>query len=136
VATVEVFVNAGYGYDIGCEIVGTAGTARLTGPYGLARRREGTDGVDVPADFVSRFSDAYRLELVRWVQAAAEGSVDGADAWDGHRANVAAAAGVQSRRSGGDRVPVAPDEPPALYSASGERGNRAEGRTDRSRGRT
>jgi myo-inositol 2-dehydrogenase / D-chiro-inositol 1-dehydrogenase len=36
--TVEVFVNARYGYDVGCEVVGDSGTARLTPPYGLRLR--------------------------------------------------------------------------------------------------
>jgi myo-inositol 2-dehydrogenase/D-chiro-inositol 1-dehydrogenase len=114
VATLQVFVNAGYGYDIGCEVVGTAGTARLTEPYGLARRRDGVDGRDVPDDFVERFADAYRVELARWVRAASHGGVDGADAWDGHRANVAAAAGVESRRTG-IKVRIDTEDRPALY---------------------
>jgi myo-inositol 2-dehydrogenase/D-chiro-inositol 1-dehydrogenase len=114
VATVEVFVNAEYGYDIGCEVVGTAGTARLTPPYGLARRRDGVDGRDVAAHFVERFADAYRVELARWVRAASYGRVDGADAWAGHRANVAAAAGVQALHSG-RRVGIDTEAPPPLY---------------------
>jgi myo-inositol 2-dehydrogenase / D-chiro-inositol 1-dehydrogenase len=114
VATVEVFVNAGYGYDIGCEVVGSAGTARLTAPYGLARRRDGVDGREVAADFVERFADAYRVELAQWVRAASEGRVDGADAWAGHRANVAAAAGVQALRSG-QKVGIDTEVPPPLY---------------------
>jgi myo-inositol 2-dehydrogenase / D-chiro-inositol 1-dehydrogenase len=114
VATVEVFVNAEYGYDIGCEVVGTAGTARLTAPYGLARRRNGVDGRSVAADFVERFADAYRVELAHWVRAASEGRVDGADAWSGHRANVAAAAGVEARRSGA-KVRIETEHPPPLY---------------------
>jgi myo-inositol 2-dehydrogenase/D-chiro-inositol 1-dehydrogenase len=114
VATVEVFVNAEYGYDIGCEVVGTAGTARLTAPYGLARRRNGVDGRGVAADFVERFADAYRVELAQWVRAASEGRVDGADAWAGHRANVAAAAGVEARRSGA-KVRIETEDPPPLY---------------------
>jgi myo-inositol 2-dehydrogenase/D-chiro-inositol 1-dehydrogenase len=114
VATVEVFVNAEYGYDIGCEVVGTAGTARLTAPYGLARRRNGVDGRGVAADFVERFADAYRVELAQWVRAASEGRVDGADAWAGQRANVAAAAGVEARRSGA-KVRIETQDPPPLY---------------------
>jgi myo-inositol 2-dehydrogenase/D-chiro-inositol 1-dehydrogenase len=114
VVTVEVFVNAGYGYDIGCEVVGTAGTARLTAPYGIARRTQGADLVEVTPDFVARFADAYRLELSDWVRAAPRGNVDAAGAWDGHRANVAAAAGVESRRTGA-RVKISAEEPPDLY---------------------
>ena len=66
-ATVEVFVNAGYGYDVQCEVVGERGTARLTPPYGLSLRRDGGDGRRVSDDFVQRFADAYRIELSAWV---------------------------------------------------------------------
>ena len=113
--TVEVFVNAGYGYDVRCELVGEAGTARLTPPYGLARRVDGSDGVEVSADFVARFADAYRVELAAWVAAASRESVDGADAWDGHRANLCAAAGIESRHSG-TAVSIPQERPPSLYA--------------------
>jgi myo-inositol 2-dehydrogenase/D-chiro-inositol 1-dehydrogenase len=112
--TVEVFVNAGYGYDVRCEIVADAGTARLTPPYGLARRGDGSDGAVVSSDFVARFADAYRAELAAWVAAAARGAVDGADAWAGHRANVCADAGIESRHSG-TRVSIPWEDPPPLY---------------------
>jgi myo-inositol 2-dehydrogenase/D-chiro-inositol 1-dehydrogenase len=112
--TVEVFVNAGYGYDVRCELVGEAGTARLTPPYGLARRVDGSDGAAVSADFVARFAEAYRVELAAWVAAASRDSVDGADAWDGHRANVCAGAGIESRRSG-TLVSIPQEAPPAIY---------------------
>jgi myo-inositol 2-dehydrogenase/D-chiro-inositol 1-dehydrogenase len=47
VVTVEVFVNARYGYDVRCEVVGTEGTVRLTPPYGISLRRDGADGLAV-----------------------------------------------------------------------------------------
>ncbi len=112
-ATVEVFVNARYGYDVQCEVVGDAGTASLTPPYGLGVRSPtsasgGVSGVQVSSDFVHRFVDAYRLELADWVSAALRGAVDGPGAREGHRANVVAAAGIESLRSG-RRVDVATD---------------------------
>ena len=113
--SVEVFVNASYGYDVRCEVVGTAGTASLVPPHGISLRREGNDGVRVSDDFISRFADAYRLELGSWVQGALDGVVSGPNAWDGHIANVIAAAGVVSLTEGGrqavDTVPV-----PELYA--------------------
>jgi len=109
--TVEVFVNARYGYDVHCEVVGDHGTARLTPPAGIAVREPGSgvgvSGVQVTGDFVGRFADAYRIELASWVQAARRGVVDGPGARDGHLANVVAAAGVESLHTGA-RVEVAP----------------------------
>ncbi len=123
IVTVEVFVNARYGYDVACEVVGDAGTARLTPPYGISRRREGTDGLEVTSDFVARFADAYRVELAAWVAAARTQEVAGPTAWDGHRAGVAAAAGVMSLRTGG-RVAIADEQTPTLYRLSGDGGSR------------
>ena len=62
-------------------------------------------GVQVAGDFVPRFADAYRLELSAWVAAAAAGTVAGPGARAGHRANLVAAAGVESLRTRG-RVAV------------------------------
>jgi myo-inositol 2-dehydrogenase/D-chiro-inositol 1-dehydrogenase len=114
-ATVEVFVNARYGYDIQCEVVGTAGTARLTPPYGLGARRSGVDAIAVSPDFVTRFADAYRIELRSWVDSVRAGAATGPSAWDGHLANLAAAAGVESLHSG-QRVAISTEPRPELYS--------------------
>jgi myo-inositol 2-dehydrogenase/D-chiro-inositol 1-dehydrogenase len=61
VVTVEVAINARYGYDVRTEVVGTTGTVALTPPYGLEVRRDGVDGRLVGSDFVARFADAYRI---------------------------------------------------------------------------
>jgi myo-inositol 2-dehydrogenase / D-chiro-inositol 1-dehydrogenase len=63
----ETFLNAGYGYDIRCEVVGETGAISLTEPVrvitDLARGRS----VDYAADWRPRFADAYRLELQAWI---------------------------------------------------------------------
>ncbi len=115
-ATVEVSVNARYGYDVQVELVGDTGTARLTSPYGIERRRDGMDGAEVTADWVGRFLDAYRVELAAWVDAALSGKSAGPSAWDGHLATVAAEAGVASLHSGA-RVVIDAGERPGLYDA-------------------
>jgi myo-inositol 2-dehydrogenase/D-chiro-inositol 1-dehydrogenase len=113
--TVEVFVNAGYGYDIQCEVVGPGGTACLTPPYGLGSRKTGLAGITVSADFVARFADAYRIELRAWIESVRTGFPTGPSAWDGHLANLAAEAGVSSLHSG-QRVEIAAEQRPELYS--------------------
>jgi myo-inositol 2-dehydrogenase/D-chiro-inositol 1-dehydrogenase len=114
VVTVEVSVNAGYGYDIHTEVTGTEGTLALTPPYGLAERRNQVDGRRVDADFVARFADAYRLELAAWVEGIRSGSDPSPSAWDGHLANLAAFAAVESLRTGA-RVEIPQHPRPALY---------------------
>jgi len=83
---VEVFVNAGYGYDIRCELVGEAGTTRL--PDAVA------------PGFLQRFADAYRLELQDWVDAVANGGPNGPSAWDGYAASAVADACLASLANG------------------------------------
>jgi len=119
VVTVEVFVNAGYGYDIHTEVVGTGGTASLTPPYGVAVRRgldptAGLAGRLVVQDFTERFEDAYRIEVRTWVDDVAAGRPGGPTAWDGHLANLAAFAAVESLHGAG-RVEIPAEERPALY---------------------
>jgi myo-inositol 2-dehydrogenase / D-chiro-inositol 1-dehydrogenase len=114
--TVEVFVNARYGYDVQTEIVGTAGTASLEPRSTVTTRRAGVAGTVVRDDFVAHFADGYRLELAAWAVAAQDRTVDGPDAWDGYLANLAADAGVRSLRSG-EWEGVVPVERPALYGS-------------------
>jgi myo-inositol 2-dehydrogenase/D-chiro-inositol 1-dehydrogenase len=112
--SVDVFVNAGYGYDVRCEAVGTKGTVAVAAPAGLRVQRDGLDATAVPADFVVRFGEAYRRQLSDWVVAAAAGTARGASTWDGHLANLAASAGVEALTSG-RRVDVPQLDTPALY---------------------
>jgi myo-inositol 2-dehydrogenase/D-chiro-inositol 1-dehydrogenase len=113
-ATVEVFVNAGYGYDVRCELVGDRGTAALASTNPVSTRVAGVEGVAVRDDFVAHFADAYRLELAAWAHAAAAGGVTGPSAWDGYLATLAAEAGVASLASGAREDVVAVPTPP-LY---------------------
>jgi myo-inositol 2-dehydrogenase/D-chiro-inositol 1-dehydrogenase len=114
VVTVEVAVNARYGYDIHTEVVGTGGTVSLTPPYGLSFRRDALDGRHVDADFVGRFAEAYRIELAAWVEGLRSGAPPTPSAWDGYVANLVAFAAVESLRTG-VRVAVPGQEAPGLY---------------------
>jgi myo-inositol 2-dehydrogenase/D-chiro-inositol 1-dehydrogenase len=113
--TVEVFVNAAYGYDVRCEVVGTKGTASLVPSSAISTRVAGVEGVVIRDDFVAHFADAYRLELSAWAQDALDGGVAGPSAWDGYVANLIAEAGVASLTSGA-RETVARAERPSLYA--------------------
>ncbi len=98
---VEVFVNAGYGYDIRCEVVGETGTVHL--------------GEQVEPDFRARFATAYQRELEAWVGAVANGPGRGPSAWDGYVANAVADACLESLASG-VRASVRLEERPPLYA--------------------
>ena len=94
---VEVFVNARYGYDIRCEVVGEQGTVRLA--------------EQVAPDFRARFATAYRRELDCWIK----GDNGAASAWDGYAANAVADACLESLASG-ERAEVRLADRPALYT--------------------
>ncbi len=113
--TAEVFVNAGYGYDVRVEVVGTGGSASLEPRTPVVRRVSGQVGSSVGSDFVAHFIESYRIELAAWIDAAARGEVVGASAWDGYVANLVAAAGVQALGSG-VREAIAVPTRPGLYA--------------------
>jgi myo-inositol 2-dehydrogenase/D-chiro-inositol 1-dehydrogenase len=83
---VEAFVNAQYGYDIRCEVVGETGTAALP-PHAAA-------------NFQERFAAAYVGELEAWIASIAGGEPAGARAWDGYAAALVCEAAVESLRTG------------------------------------
>ncbi len=108
-STVEMFLNARYGYDIRAEVVFERGTASLAEPVRLVSDRELARGQEYAADWRPRFADAYRLELQAWVdqltgRAAADSPLAGGR--DGLRANAVADAVIRSQRSGGGPVRV------------------------------
>jgi myo-inositol 2-dehydrogenase / D-chiro-inositol 1-dehydrogenase len=113
---VEVFVNAGYGYDVRCELVGEHGTATLdaVAPVVL-RSAAGGVGRGLPIDWRDRFGEAYRQELQDWVDGVAAGDPGrGASAWDGYVATAVADAGLRALANG-DTQAVTLHEKPAIY---------------------
>jgi len=86
---VEAFVNAQYGYDIRCEIVGETGAMALAPPT-----------PEVPMGFQERFGLAYVNELQAWVGSIADGAPVGASAWDGYAAAAACEAAWASLTTG------------------------------------
>jgi myo-inositol 2-dehydrogenase/D-chiro-inositol 1-dehydrogenase len=65
----ELFMKSGYGYEIRCEVVGTAGTIELAPTARIVTRWRLKASRDFPADWRGRFADAYRRELQTWVDA-------------------------------------------------------------------
>ncbi|GAA4964884.1 Gfo/Idh/MocA family oxidoreductase [Kineococcus glutinatus] len=106
-ATVEVFLNAGYGYDIRCEVVGEGGAASLAEPVRTVLDGARTRSTGYAADWRPRFADAYRLQLQAWVDAVAAGTpAPLATGRDGVLAAAVADAAITSMRAGGGPVPV------------------------------
>lgn len=112
----EVFLKAAYGYEIGCDVIGRSGMARLTNATPVAVSLDFRVSGVREKDFTVRFGDAYRRELVAWALDAVEGVVTGPNAWDGYCAALVTDACLDSLRSG-DSVQVHSRDRPALYGA-------------------
>ncbi len=101
-STVEIFLNARYGYDVRCEVVGESGTAGLAEPVTIISDSALQRSSRYAADWRPRFADAYRLELQAWVDGIAGGPVGGlATARDGLVASTVADAVITSMHDGG-----------------------------------
>jgi myo-inositol 2-dehydrogenase/D-chiro-inositol 1-dehydrogenase len=114
-ADIEVFVNASYGYEVRCEVVGELGTITLDAPAVVQRRQSFTRATAIAPDWRPRFAEAYRLELQDWVDSIVHGRRStSASAWDGYLATVVAAAAVEALVEY-RRVEIARPERPPLY---------------------
>lgn len=102
---VEVFVNCGFGYQVRCEAVCEAGSARIGEEHTMVVTARGSAREEVAQDYLVRFADAYDREVQAWVDATRQGRVTGPGAWDGYAASVVAEAGVRALETGG-RVAV------------------------------
>ncbi|MET9356693.1 Gfo/Idh/MocA family oxidoreductase [Streptomyces sp. NPDC006617] len=114
VVDVEVFVNCGFGYEVRCEAVCEAGSARIGAAHTMVVTAAGGAREDVPQDYLVRFADAYDHEVQSWVDATRQGLVTGPGAWDGYAAAAVAEAGVRALGTGA-RTPVDMAPRPALY---------------------
>ncbi|MES4892931.1 Gfo/Idh/MocA family oxidoreductase [Streptomyces sp. NPDC096012] len=97
---VEVFVNCGFGYQVRCEAVGEAGSARIGDEHTMVVTTGGRAAQEVAQDYLVRFADAYDREVQAWVDATRRGRVTGPGVWDGYAASVVAEAGVRSLETG------------------------------------
>jgi myo-inositol 2-dehydrogenase/D-chiro-inositol 1-dehydrogenase len=114
IVEIEAFVNAAYGYEVRCEVVGSEGTVELGDGAYLTRRTERSVGHDVPELWLGRFADAYRRQLQAWVAATHRDRTSGATAWDGLLATITANAAVIAITEGPQAIDL--PERPALYS--------------------
>ncbi|MFF4475035.1 Gfo/Idh/MocA family protein [Streptomyces sp. NPDC001599] len=114
VVDVEVFVNCGFGYEVRCEAVCEAGSARIGAAHTMVVTAAGGAREEVPQDYLVRFADAYDREVQSWVDATRRGLVTGPGTWDGYAAAAVAEAGVRALETGA-RTPVDLAPRPALH---------------------
>lgn len=112
---VEISVNAGYAYEVRCEVVCEDGTAELVSPSSVTIRHSGQKSSPLTREWTERFAGAFRSELGAWVDDITDEAVTGPDAWDGYIADLVAAASLRSLHEGTEVVVELPPRP-QLYS--------------------
>jgi len=99
--TLELFLNAQYGYTTQCEVVAERGTASLAEPALLAVNAQRSRSTEYPEDWRPRFADAYRIELQAWIHSLQRGEPSPlATARDGLRAAQVAEAVIAAAGTG------------------------------------
>jgi myo-inositol 2-dehydrogenase / D-chiro-inositol 1-dehydrogenase len=112
--SIETNVVAGYGYEVGVEVVGESGVVRSAPPSGAVVRRDYAASQRIEDGWLDRFHTAYAIEVQEWNSSLQNGEPTGPDAWDGYASLVVADACIASLRSGSPQK-VAKLEVPALY---------------------
>jgi myo-inositol 2-dehydrogenase/D-chiro-inositol 1-dehydrogenase len=116
-ASAEVYLSAGYGYEVSAEVIGDKGTAKTHQPDRVVVRADGARALPVAADWLVRFQEAYVAQLENWVQSLSGGSFAGADAWDGYVSLLVSDACLLSLNTGRPEVVGIPERP-SLYQRS------------------
>lgn len=117
--TLEMFVSAGYGYEVGCEVVFERGTLSLANPAAVIQRADCAVGYHLPEDSIPRYATAYDIEVQAWIDSIVRG--EGPDrrlatAWDGLLATRTANRMVEAMRAGDGRfLPIDPSLTPEIY---------------------
>lgn len=116
VINTEIFVNCRYGYDIQCEVIGEDGIAYLPEPNQVTFRKAANLQRGILMDWKKRFIDAYDVELQAFINNVTSGEfTQGASAWDGYAAAVAADACVKAQQTG-NIEPIEMPVTPAFYA--------------------
>ena len=112
---VEMNVSVQFGYQVATEAVLERGVARIGQPEGLQLWQDAKFQVGEHASYVTRFKQAYDIEVQAWVDATKRGTIAGPSAWDGYKVAVACAAGVKALDTRGP-VAIELPETPAFYA--------------------
>jgi len=116
-ATVEMNVSVGFGYQVKTEAVFEAGIADIGRASGMEVAFDGEITKQEHASFKTRFASAYDAQIQRWVNAVKRGTIDGPSAWDGYLAAAAVEAGLEALKSG-NKVAANYAATPSFYKSA------------------
>lgn len=116
-ATVEMNVSVGFGYQVKTEAVFDSGIADIGRAGGMEIAFDGAITKQEHMSFKTRFAAAYDAQIQRWVNAVKRGTIDGPSAWDGYLAAAAVEAGLEAIKTGA-KVAAKYAAKPDFYSKS------------------
>lgn len=99
-ATVEMNVSVGFGYQVKTEALFESGIADIGRASGMEVTYEGQLLTQEHVTFKTRFAAAYDSQIQRWVNAVEKATIDGPSAWDGYLAAAAVEAGLEALKTG------------------------------------
>lgn len=116
---VDVFLNARYGYDVRCEVVGEWGTVELSRPRPTIVNGQMNASTQYADDWRPVFADAYRRQSQAWVDSLISGRRSPlATAEDALQAIRVAEALVLSMESGGATISINQNHAAGTMSAA------------------
>ena len=113
--TVEAFMNDQYGYEVSCSVSGVKGSADLGEGSFVVSSKKMNRGSEIPELWLTRFNEAYRIQLQAWINSIREGKPPvGSSIWDGYAATVLANKAVEAYRTG-NKVEIKLKTKPGIY---------------------
>jgi myo-inositol 2-dehydrogenase/D-chiro-inositol 1-dehydrogenase len=114
--TVEAFMNDQYGYEVSCSVSGVKGSTDLGEGSFVTSSKKFSRGSEIPELWLTRFNEAYRIQLQAWINSIREGKLPvGSSIWDGYAATVLANKAVEAYRTG-KKVEITLKAKPGIYS--------------------
>lgn len=102
---VELGRGPGMRYDIGLDLVGSAGSLTLGSPTLTTHAvADGVAAQRLPDNWIERFDGAYRAQNAAWLAAVVNDSIDGPSTYDGYATNAVADAALAALAAGGNQV--------------------------------
>jgi myo-inositol 2-dehydrogenase/D-chiro-inositol 1-dehydrogenase len=97
----EIGRGPGLQYEIGCDIIASAGSISLGVPSQLTRAAGDAGAATfLPSNWIERFDDAYRAQDVDWAASLAQNTLTGPTAYDGYANNAVVHAALQALATG------------------------------------
>jgi len=99
---IELGRGPGMRYDIGLDLVGSAGSIALGSPSLTTHAvADGVAAQRLPDSWIERFDSAYRAQNADWLTAVANQTIDGPSTYDGYACNAVADAALAALSTGG-----------------------------------